>query len=1001
VWTVQDSGGTSNGGVDTLTESLAVSVGAVNDPPVRTAGSLTPVSVNEDSASTATSLGLTGVTYGPGGGSDEASQTLQVKVTALPSFITLFKADGTTSVTLNSTLTPAELAGLKYKTVTDANGTGNLTWTVQDSGGTANGGIDTITETLSITVNPINDTPAQTGSIAPVSVNEDLADATAASLGLGTVDYNPGGGSDEAGQSLTVKITNIPSFITLFKSGGAAVSLNDTLTVAELKQLTYKTLANANGTGNLVWTVQDSGGTASGGVDTLTGSLSVTVGAVNDAPVQSGTITPITVSEDFANTTASSLGLTGLTYGVGGGSDESSGATAQTLTVKVTHIPTFIHVFNGATQVQINDTLTPAELAQLTFKTVADASGTDNFIWTVQDNGGTASGGVDSVSETLAITVLPVADTPTVTNTATTENVQTSGGLVITPNAADGGAITSFKITNVTNGTLFLNNGTTQVHDGDFITVTAAGAGLKFTPTNNFTGTGSFQAQASLTSDGTGLGGSVVTANVIVIHTTAVTDAVTDEDTQSSAGLVITANAADTAVTNFQITTISHGTLFLSDGTTQVHDGDFITAAQGAAGLKFTPAADYFGDATFHVQAATGNVAADLITGSVILATIEVDPVADTPAVTSASTTVDTQTTSGLVITPNAADGTGVASFQITNITNGTLFLNDGTTQVNEGDFVTAAHAAAGLKFTPSSGFTGIGSFQAQASLTGDATGLGGNVVTANITVVHTPSVTDTTTDEDTQSSSGLVITENVADTVVTHFQITGIGHGTLFLANGTTQVHDGDFITVAQGAAGLKFTPAADYFGNAAFQVQAATGNTAAGLISGATTSASIEVDPVADTPSATNATTTVNTQTTSGLVITPNAADAGGVMSFQITNITNGTLFLNDGTTQVNEGDFITTAQAGAGLKFTPDNNFTGTGSFDVQASLTADATGLGGNTKTASITVNPEGEGEGAPGVNDMALMSFLSGDENTLEVPSASYPTAVDQLMGQIL
>jgi len=44
--------------------------------------------------------------------------------------------------------------------------------------------------------------------------------------------------------------------------------------------------------------------------------LSVTVGAVNDAPVQSGTITPITVSEDFANTTASSLGLTGLTYGI-------------------------------------------------------------------------------------------------------------------------------------------------------------------------------------------------------------------------------------------------------------------------------------------------------------------------------------------------------------------------------------------------------------------------------------------------------------------------------------------------------------------------------------------------------------------------------------------------------------------------------------------------------------------------------------------------------------
>jgi hypothetical protein len=100
------------------------------------------------------------------------------------------------------------------------------------------------------------------------------------------------------------------------------------------------------------------------------------------------------------------------------------------------------------------------------------------------------------------------------------------------------------------------------------------------------------------------------------------------------------------------------------------------------------------------------------------------------------------------------------------------------------------------------------------------------------------------------------------------------------------------------------------------------------------------------------------------------------------------------------VNEGDFITVADAAAGLKFTPDNNFTGAGSFDVQASLTTDVTGLGGDTATATITVNPEGEGESAPGVNDMALMSFLSGDENTLEVPSTSYPTAVDELMGQI-
>src|SRR5438552_14050164 len=71
--------------------------------------------------------------------------------------MTLWLADGTTQVTANTTVTLAQLQGLKYKTVANANGSGNLTWTVQDSGGTANGGVDTLTETLSITVSAVND----------------------------------------------------------------------------------------------------------------------------------------------------------------------------------------------------------------------------------------------------------------------------------------------------------------------------------------------------------------------------------------------------------------------------------------------------------------------------------------------------------------------------------------------------------------------------------------------------------------------------------------------------------------------------------------------------------------------------------------------------------------------------------------------------------------------------------------------------------------------------
>ena len=115
------------------------------------------------------------------------------------------------------------------------------------------------------------------------------------------------------------------------------------------------------------------------------------------------------------------------------------------------------------------------------------------------------------------------------------------------------------------------------------------------------------------------------------------------------------------------------------------------------------------------------------------------------------------------------------------------------------------------------------------------------------------------------------------------------------------------------------------------------------------------LTINPVADTPSVTNATTNANTQTTSGLVISRNPADGAEVTHFKITGITGGALFKNNGTSPINNGDFITFAEGNAGLKFTPG---TSNGSFRVQASLSASDSGLGGGTVTATITINPLG-------------------------------------------
>ena len=269
-------------------------------------------------------LGLGGVTYAPGGGTDESSQTLTYTITGIPCYVQIFKADGTTQVNLNGTVTATELQGLKYKTLANANGSGNLTWTVTDNGTPP----QTLTETLAITVTAVNDVPVRTaGTLTAISVGEDSADTTAVTLGLSSVTYGPGGGADEASQTLTYTITAIPSYVQIFKADGTTqVNLNGTVTATELQGLKYKTVADANGSGNLTWTVTDNGTPA----QTLTENLAITVTAVNDVPVRTaGTLTAISVAEDSADTTAVTLGLSSVTYGPGGGADEAS----QTLTL--------------------------------------------------------------------------------------------------------------------------------------------------------------------------------------------------------------------------------------------------------------------------------------------------------------------------------------------------------------------------------------------------------------------------------------------------------------------------------------------------------------------------------------------------------------------------------------------------------------------------------------------------------------------------------------------
>ncbi|KAF0174482.1 MAG: outer membrane adhesin-like protein, partial [Limisphaerales bacterium] len=268
---------------------VQVTVNAVNDAPTRTAGSVATLTVLEDAAATALGLGPLAYAAGP---ADEAAQTLTYTVTAVPASTLgdVVLTDGTTVVSANTTYTLAQLQGMKFKPAANANGgPATFSFTVKDNGGTTSGGVDTLTESLTVTATPVNDAPSGTNRTSgsregPVTTLEDTAYTFAAA------DFGFSDNTDTPANALkAVKITTLPAAGGLANNGvavvaGAFVSASD----ISSGQLKFTPATNANGTAYASFTfqVQDDGGTANGGVDLDASpkTLTLNVTPVNDPP---------------------------------------------------------------------------------------------------------------------------------------------------------------------------------------------------------------------------------------------------------------------------------------------------------------------------------------------------------------------------------------------------------------------------------------------------------------------------------------------------------------------------------------------------------------------------------------------------------------------------------------------------------------------------------------------------------------------------------------------
>ena len=456
-------------------------------------------------------------------------------------FATLNAGGGTAGnplvFTFDSDATPAAVQAL-VRNITYANSGGEdptdgdrtITWTLVDGDGTLNGGVDTLSGTTTVDVDPVNDPPSGTDSNRTA-----LEDTTFVFVSAGPQTFFPFSDPLDNDSFIGVFISSLATAGTLlydadgFGSGAAAVpvTINQFISSGDFVfgRLGFQPAANQSGSPYATFTfqVRDSGGTLDGGVDTdqTPNIFTFNVTPVNDAPAIGALDTnnvaftegdlPVrldaginaTVTDiDSANFDGGSLSLTfNIQPGDAVGFDPGGGVTVNLFNGEVSvddgggpvvvGIASFIA--NGVT-IAFDADATPARVQQIIRAAIYQNVSTNpstvtrTFTWTLNDGDGNANGGDPDTVVTSTVTVASVNDEPSgadneVTTTVNTDYVFGTADFGFTdPNDAPPNALLNVIITTLPAlGTLELNN--VAVTAGQSVSATDIAAGLlTFTP---------------------------------------------------------------------------------------------------------------------------------------------------------------------------------------------------------------------------------------------------------------------------------------------------------------------------------------------------------------------------------------------------------------------------------------------------------------------------------------------------------------------------------------
>jgi uncharacterized protein (TIGR03382 family) len=890
-YTVSDG----NGGTDTAT--VTVTVSGTNDPP--DAVDDTAV-VAEDSGATVVDV-LANDTTAP-----DVGETLTVTAVTQP-------ANGT--VTLVGGV-------VRFAPAANFHGTTSFTYTVSDG----NGG--TATATVTVTVTAVNDAPNAADDA--VTVGEDSGATVVDVLANDSI-------APDTGETLTVTAVTQPANGTVTLTGGV---------------VRFTPAPNFSGTTSFTYTVSD----GNGGTDTAT--VTVTVSPVNDAPdavndavtvaEDSGaTVVNVLANDSIAPDTGETLTVTAVTQPANGTvtltggvvrftpapnfsgttsftytvSDGNGGTDTATVTVTVSPVndapdavndavtvgedstATVVDVLaNDITAPDLGETLTVTAVTQpatggtvtltggvVRFTPAPNFSGTTSFTYAVSDG----NGGTDTA--TVTVTVSPVNDAPDAVNDAVTV-AEDSTATVVNVLANDTAAPDTGETLTVT--------AVTQPANG---TVTLTGGVVRFTPAPNFSGTTNFTYTVSDGNGGTDTATVTVTVSPVNDPPDAVNDAVTVAE--DSAATVVDVLANDSIAPDV-------GETLTVTAVTQPAVGGTVTLTGGV--VRFTPAPNFSGTATFTYTVSDGNGGTD--TASVL---VTVTPANDPPDAVNDLVTVaeDSGATVVNVLANDTAAPDAGETLTVTAVTqpaNGTVTLVGGV-----------------VSYQPNPNFSGTDTFT-YTVFDGN-----GGTDTATVTVTVSP-----VNDAPNAVDDTFIVAENSSNNVLDVLINDSIAPdaGETLTVTAVTQPASG---TVSLVGGEVRFTPPASFNGTVTFSYTVSDGN-------GGTDTATVTV-----TVSGTNDPPTANADT---LTV---AEDSGATVVDVLANDTTapdvGETLTVTAVTQPANG---TVVLVGGVVSYQPNANFHGIDTFTYTVS---DGNG-GADTATVTVTVSPVND---APNAVDDAV------------------------------